>query len=167
MLREGGYVLVMRHTSSPREAPEPREADPRNVNRERELDDLGRAHATAVGYAFRALDVDIGVTMSSPTFRAIETLIYLGYKHPQVVDELAPGEENGEWLRRKAAEAPAEEGTNTLIVTHAPNISAAFGDAADGVAEGETLVIDPRGGTAEVVGRITVKEWAVLAVEQT
>lgn len=44
-LREGGYVIVMRHASSPREEPDERTANADNVNRERQLDDgLHREH---------------------------------------------------------------------------------------------------------------------------
>jgi len=163
MLRGGGYVLVMRHASSPREAPSGRARNPRNTEGERELDETGRAHATAVGYSFRELDIEIGEVLSSPTFRAAETLLYLGYDDAQVVEELAPGNQNGAWLREKAAEEPAE-GANVLIVTHAPNIAAAFGDAASGMSDGETIVLRPDGGTARVVGRMTVRDWAVQAV---
>ena len=44
-LRQGGYVLVMRHASSPREAPDRRTAHADNTNLERQLDAAGRAGA--------------------------------------------------------------------------------------------------------------------------
>ena len=37
-LRQGGYIIVMRHASSPREAPDKQTANADNVNRERQLD---------------------------------------------------------------------------------------------------------------------------------
>ena len=54
-LRQGGYVIVMRHASSPREAPGKKAANVDNVNLERQLDEAGRASATAMGKALRAL----------------------------------------------------------------------------------------------------------------
>jgi hypothetical protein len=42
-LREGGYVIVMRHASSPREVPNKQTANPDNVKLERQLDEAGRA----------------------------------------------------------------------------------------------------------------------------
>lgn len=167
MLRDGGYVLVMRHASSTREAPDERSADPRNPDLERQLDETGRAHSSAMGYAFRQLGVEIGDVISSPAFRALETLRYLAYDDgAQVADELAAGTGHADWLRERAGEAPAD-GTNTLIVTHAPNLAAAFGDAAQGMSESETLVLRPDGGEARVVGRLTVEDWATLAVERS
>jgi hypothetical protein len=50
-LREGGYVIVMRHASSPRELPDDTTANPDNVNRERQLDEAGRTEAAAMGEA--------------------------------------------------------------------------------------------------------------------
>src|SRR5665213_3607121 len=41
-LRQGGYVIVMRHASSPREVPDQKIANADNVNRERQLDEAGR-----------------------------------------------------------------------------------------------------------------------------
>jgi hypothetical protein len=48
-LRSGGYVIVMRHASSPREAPDKQTENPDNVKVERQLDESGRASATAMG----------------------------------------------------------------------------------------------------------------------
>ncbi|HXJ00168.1 MAG TPA: hypothetical protein VNH44_03025, partial [Micropepsaceae bacterium] len=64
------------------------------------------------------------------------------------------------WLKAKTAEAP-QAGTNTLIVTHAPNIQGSFGIDA---AAGETIVFRPdgKGGAAEVA-RIKIGDWPALA----
>ena len=59
-LRQGGYVLVLRHTSSPRDAPSKATANPDNVKLERQLDETGRATATAMGNALRRLKIPIG-----------------------------------------------------------------------------------------------------------
>jgi phosphohistidine phosphatase SixA len=163
-LRDGGHVLVMRHASSPRSAPDERTASPANVNRERELDETGQATATAMGYAFRALDITIGEVLSSPTFRALDTVRFLGYRDPEVSDELGPGRDQATWLLARASEQPAP-GTNTLIVTHAPNIASAFGDEASDLVDGETLIVRPEDGRARIVGRMPIEEWAVLAVD--
>src|SRR2546423_7484511 len=67
-LRQGGYVLVMRHTSSPRDAPSKASANPDNVKLERQLDETGRATATAMGNALRELKIPIGRVFASPTY---------------------------------------------------------------------------------------------------
>ena len=65
------------------------------------------------------------------------------------------------WLREKAAEAPLH-GTNRLIITHAPNLVGAFGDAAAEIAEGESLIIDPQDDGAVVVAHVKIEQWAQL-----
>src|SRR5690606_28298982 len=72
-LRDGGHFIAMRHASSPRSEPDAASAQPGNVNRERQLDEAGRASATAMGAALRELGVPVGEILSSPTFRAVET----------------------------------------------------------------------------------------------
>src|SRR5262245_22669321 len=59
-LQAGGYVLVMRHASSPREAPSATDAQPDNPTRERQLDAAGRAAAIAMGEALRRLRIPLG-----------------------------------------------------------------------------------------------------------
>jgi len=178
MLQDGGYVLVMRHTRAP--MPSAQDAagqrgfggarggrgggrgGPPGAAGERQLDEIGQAHATAVGFSLRQLGIPIGEVLRSPTLRAEQTAKYLGYD-AEATDRLAPGAANGDWLRGNAAQAP-EPGTNRLLITHAPNIAAAFGDAAADMMDGETLVLRPENGEARVVGRLSVRDWAVLAV---
>src|SRR5438874_8867971 len=72
-LRQGGYVIVMRHASSPREVPDKQTANPDNNKPERQLDAEGRSTARAFGRALRSLKIPIGAVLSSPTYRALET----------------------------------------------------------------------------------------------
>ena len=73
-LRRGGYVLVVRHASSPREAPAKQSANADSVSVERQLDDNGRATAIAMGKALRELDIPIGEVFTSPAYRALVTV---------------------------------------------------------------------------------------------
>lgn len=169
-LRRGGYVLVMRHASSPREAPDERSANRDNVGRERQLDEKGRATATAMGEALRALRIPVGDVMTSPTYRARETVRLASLTNPRPQPELGDGGQSMQgvtpaqtaWLKRKAAEFP--RGTNTLLVTHLPNMSAAFPEWTGGLEDGETLVLGPDGkGGATLVARIKIDQWPHLA----
>ncbi len=171
-LREGGYVLVMRHASSPFQAPDKAAADPDNTNLERELDATGKQTSIAMGKALEALSIPIGDVETSRTFRALQTAKYLGLEHPMPVPELTEGKQGmaadenkarAAWLVRAAAKTP-RAGTNTVLITHTPNIAAAFGADAKGIAAGETLVLHPdgKGGTA-LVARVTIDEWPQLA----
>jgi hypothetical protein len=62
------------------------------------------------------------------------------------------------WLRAKAATPPPIG--NTVMVTHAPNVTGAFGDSAIGMGDGETLVVRPDAmGSAAVVARVGIEDW--------
>jgi hypothetical protein len=75
----------------------------------------------------------------------------------------AVGSDQSAWLKAKVAQPP-RPGTDTLIVTQLPNITAAFGPAANGIAAGEALVFHPRGdGHPEVVARIKIEDWPAVA----
>src|SRR5258706_561836 len=56
-LRQGGYVLVMRHTSSPTTLPDKNGAAPGNDKLERQLDAKGQETARAMGEAIKALRI--------------------------------------------------------------------------------------------------------------
>lgn len=73
-LRQGGYVLVMRHASSPAEPPNRAAAQPDNINDERELDQTGIESARAMGQGIRQLKIPIGEIESSRTYRVLQTL---------------------------------------------------------------------------------------------
>jgi len=167
-LRQGGYVIVMRHASSPREVPDKAAANPDNVNLERQLDETGRATAAAMGNALRDLKIPIGDIFTSPTYRALETIRLAQFGNAKTATELGDGgqsmqsvaEAQGMWLRERITQAPKE--TNTLYVTHMPNIARAFPQIT-GVADGEALVFRPDGkGGAPLVARIKIEDWARL-----
>lgn len=171
-LRQGGYVLVMRHASSPNTIPSKAEAAPGNFTPERQLDAKGQAAARSMGEAFKTLRLPIGAVLSSPTYRAIETTRYAQLGIPLPVQELGEGaqgmagnaeEERRAWLNKKVKELPPM-GKDMLLVTHAPNITGAFGAPAAGIAEGEMMVFHPDGkGAAPLVARIRIDEWPALA----
>jgi phosphohistidine phosphatase SixA len=166
-LKRGGYVLVMRHASSPRETPDASTANPDNTSRERQLDEAGRSTAKAMGEALRRLAIPVGQVYTSPTYRARETVRLLALKDAMPIEELgdtgrsmqAAGDAQAEWLQKIVARAPT---ANALVVTHMPNIARAFPKASD-IADGETLIFKPdgTGGTA-LVARVKIEEWAAL-----
>jgi phosphohistidine phosphatase SixA len=173
-LRQGGYILVMRHTNSPDARPDKATADPENTNLERQLDQTGRETARVMGEAIRKLGIPIGEVLSSPTYRALETVRLAAFGRAQTFAELGDGgqsmqriqEAPAEWLRKRVGELP-RPGTDTLMVTHMPNIVAAFGDSAKGASDGETFVFRPDGKSgAELVARVKVEDWPVLASRQ-
>ena len=87
-LRAGGYVIVMRHTSSPSTSPDATQANPDNPQRQRQLDEAGRASARDFGQSLRRLGIPIGDVLSSPTYRAIETVRLAGLGEPRTHSQL-------------------------------------------------------------------------------
>lgn len=171
-LSQGGYVIVMRHPSSPATLPDRSQADPANTGLERQLDETGRKTAKAMGDAFRRLHIPVGDVLSSPTYRTREAVRLAAFGEPKIVEQLDDGghsmqadadKERSAWLRAKASEPP-RQGKNTLIETHTPNLTGAFGEIARGIAAGEALIFHP-GGKPEpnFVGRIKIEEWPTLA----
>jgi phosphohistidine phosphatase SixA len=167
-LRQGGYVIVMRHASSPREAPTKEAAIPDNVKLERQLDDAGRASAIAMGKALHDLKIPIGEVLTSPTYRALETVRLAQLPNPEAYSELGDGgqsmqgvtETQSVWLQKRVSQAPKT--ANTILVTHMPNIARAFPQVS-GVADGEALIFRPDGkGGAPLVARIKIGEWSRL-----
>jgi phosphohistidine phosphatase SixA len=171
-LRQGGYVLLMRHAHSPSAPPHRSMANPDNVNLERQLDEVGRETARSMGQAIKKLRIPVGAVLSSPTYRALETVRLAGLGHPQTFPQLGDGGQSmmrdavtGEaaWLRTKVSEPP-KAGSNTVIVTHMPNIQAAFPQEATGLADGEALVFRPSGqGQADLISRVKIEDWPKLA----
>ena len=165
-LRQGGYVIVMRHASSPREVPDKQTANPDNTKPERQLDEVGRTTSAALGKALRDLKIPIGEVFTSPTYRALETLRLAQVANPKPTPELGDNgqsmaggtEAQATWLQKIVTQFPS--GTNTLVVTHFPNMTRAFPQQAAGVEDGEALIFGPDGkGGAKVVARVKIEDW--------
>jgi phosphohistidine phosphatase SixA len=165
-LQGGGYVILMRHASSPGKPPDAAQADADNVRQERQLDEQGISTARAMGEALLRLHIPIGSVLSSPTYRALETVKLAGLGRPVTAPELGEGGAGGaraSWLKARVAQVPPA-GKNTLIVTHYPNIVEAYPEGANALAEGEALILHPDGrGAAPIVARVKMDEWASLA----
>jgi hypothetical protein len=68
--------------------------------------------------------------------------------------------EYGAWLLAKTLQKPAVG--NLLLITHQPNIHAAFPDI-EGLEDGEALIFAPDKGAAPVLrARIKIGDWASL-----
>ena len=180
-LRLGGYVIVFRHgaTVADKTSMDPMSnssGNPANSAKapsgERQLSDAGRAQARAVGEAMRKLKIPVGLVLTSPLQRAVDTGTLLGYGEVTTKAELAEAgsaispEENkrrADALRRWAALRPPAD-NNVIIVTHKPNLIEAFGKEWSDVREGEASVFEPDGnnGGYKLVLRVRAEEWSAL-----
>jgi phosphohistidine phosphatase SixA len=171
-LQRGGYVILMRHASSPGGTPDAAHAEADNPRLERQLDGQGRAAARAMGEAMRRLNIPIGQVLSSPAYRALETVRFAKLGQPTTLTELGQPDQamtvedkeaRAAWLKARAATQPAP-GTNTLIVTHYPNIAEAFPHESAGLSEGEALIFRPHGnGRTSLIAHVKIDEWPTLA----
>lgn len=169
-LRQGGFVIVMRHASSPTAAPSAQDADPGNTKLERQLDGEGKQSAIAMGKAIKALHIPIGKVFSSPAFRAMETVRLAGFAAATPEDALGDqgqsmaqlnGPGPAAWLQRAVSEPPPA-GSNILIVTHLPNITAAFPKEAQGLKDGESIIFRP-GKSAAIAAHAAIGDWPLAA----
>ena len=178
MLKQGGYVLVLRHgaTDDSQKDVYPFVFD--DMKKQRQLSDQGRKVARQMGVAIKALGIPIGQIYSSKLNRAIETGSLVCPAHITPVSELtdsgagsasAMANPNGANTKigdaiRALVNKPPAMGTNNLLVTHKPNIADAFGKELADVKEAETLIYRPNpSGPPTLVGRVQASEWLVQA----
>jgi phosphohistidine phosphatase SixA len=174
-LREGGYVIVMRHGATNRDMTDTDPLnvdDPDNVAKQRQLSERGRQTARDVGDAIKVLHIPVGEVYSSKFNRAAETARLVGGKDAIRISDISEGgqvvttieNERRAAALRTLAGTPPPPGTNTLLVTHKPNIVDAFGKDWFDVREGEASVFRPDGhGKYELVARVPADRWLELA----
>ena len=171
-VRSGGYVIVFRHGATHQDQADTDPLHPENVDKQRQLNDQGRALARSIGDSIRKLKIPVGQVHSSVFNRAVETGKLLGFGDVKSSLDFAEGglvvtpienTRRAQALRKFAATVPPA-GTNVILVTHKPNILDAFGKDWFEVKEGEASVFKPDGkGGYQVVARLQADQWAVLA----
>ena len=171
-LRSGGHVIVIRHGATP---PDQADTDPlhlENIDKQRQLNDAGRAQAQSIGASMRKLKIPVGEVYTSMFNRAVETGKLLGFGEVKPSIDFAEGglvvtsiENNrrAQALRKLAATQPPP-GTNVIVVTHRPNILDAFGKDWFEVKEGEASIFKPDGaGGYKTIVRLQANDWSKLA----
>ena len=174
-LKDGGCVIVFRHGATNRDMADTDPLnvdDPNNVSKQRHLSERGRQVARDVNGAFKTLQIPIGAVYTSKFFRAVETGRLISGKDVVTTADISEGgqvvtpienDRRAEAMRKLAATPPAK-GTNTLVVSHKPNIMDAFGKDWFDVREGEASIFRPDGsGKFVLVGRVQASEWSELA----
>ena len=170
-LRAGGLVIVVRHGAT---FPDQADTDPLNFDNiaaQRNLNDKGKMLAKEFGAALRQAAVPVGSVYTSKYNRAYETAMLAGFKDIEKTADLtegglvvSPNENNrrSEAFRRMLATGP-KAGTNTILITHYPNIIAALGKDWFDVKEGEASIFRPENGSYKLVARLQMDEWPRIA----
>ena len=174
-LKDGGHVIVFRHGATNRDQADTDPLnvdDPNNVSKQRQLSERGRQVARDINGTFKALQIPVGDVYTSKFFRAVETGRLISGKDVKTTADISEGgqvvtpienDRRAEAMRKLAATPPAK-GTNTLVVSHKPNIMDAFGKDWFDVREGEASIFRPDGnGKFVLVGRVQATDWSELA----
>ena len=162
-LRKGGYTVLLRHARTDRSFNEQRDPVPTARKDQRNLNDEGIKDAALMGVVFRKNGIQFGEIISSPMYRCIETAEYSVGKPTSTTMTLRTFPATPEQAAL-VMKAPAR-GTNRLIVTHHFVIETHVPGIKPGdVGESEAAVVRHKAdGKVELVGRITLNDWSVLA----
>jgi phosphohistidine phosphatase SixA len=161
-LRQGGYVLYLRHASTDFSQNDERMTSFDDCANQRNLTDKGRDEARAIGAHVKRLGIPIGPVHASPFCRTVETA-RLAFGRAERTNEVRGGPANTndptryEPLRQLMARKPPA-GQNAVISSHGNPFYAVFGPPY--LAEGEMAVVQPSGFT--VIGRIRLTDWQSL-----
>jgi len=171
-LRQGGHVIVFRHGATYSDQADTDPLNLKNVAKQRQLNEDGRSLAKSIGESMHKLGIPVGQVQTSMFQRAVDTGTLLGFGDVKSSADISEGglvvtpiENNRrtEAFRKLVGEQPPA-GTNTVIVSHKPNILDAFGKDWFDLREGEASVFKPDGkGGYKLVLRILANEWSKLA----
>ena len=161
-LREGGYVLYMRHASTDFSQNDSNSRSFEDCANQRNLTDKGRGEARAVGEHIKRLRIPVGTVLASPFCRTMETA-RLAFGKATPMREARGGPAQTENPKRyeglkKLLSSPVPKGENRVISSHGNPFHALAGPPY--LAEGEIAVVQPQGnGGFSVVGRIRLTDW--------
>jgi len=181
-LQRGGYVILFRHGITDQAQKDVQPLDFTACRAQRNLNDTGRAQASAIGDAIQAIAIPIGQVLSSGYCRARDTAELI-YGPAQPVDDLleivtpldnagnprpptpaATAQQRTAALQLLLATTPAA-GTNTILVSHGSNIEAATTLKFE---EGDAAVFLPGGDAGfTLVARLNAADWTALPQAQT
>jgi len=170
-LRAGGLVLIIRHGATRSDQADADPVDFDNIAAQRNLNDKGKAAAVALGEAFRRIGAPVGKVYTSRFNRAYETATLAGFKEIEKTPDLTYAKSaaspdknttNPEAVRKMLGTAP-QPGTNTVLITHTPNIVDALGKDWAEVKEGEASIFRPANGSYTLVARVQMDDWPRIA----
>jgi phosphohistidine phosphatase SixA len=164
-LREGGYVLYMRHAATDFSQNDSRMKSYEDCANQRNLTDRGRVEAREIGMHVKRLGIPVGEVLASPFCRTMETA-RLAFGKAQAMNEVRGGPVQSEDPRRydglKVLLSTRPSGkTNTVIASHGNPFQAVAGSPY--LAEGEIAVVRPEGAMRfSVIARIRPADWSGL-----
>jgi hypothetical protein len=157
-LREGGYVLYLRHASTDFGQDDSRMTGFEDCTTQRNLTDRGREEARAIGKHVQRLKIPIGDVLASPYCRTMETA-RLAFGKATASNDVrgGPVDANRYEPLRELLSSPVPKGSNRVISSHGNPFIALAGPPY--LAEGEIAVVKPEGERFSVVARIRLSDW--------
>jgi len=174
-LKHGGFVVVIRHgkTNAGTAVPEDKSPlDLANCSDQAMLSEAGQDQARAIGMAFTSAGIPVGKVLASGYCRALE-MARLAFGHVEASDALLlstfvpvagapvppPWPQRIQAMKKMLATLP-ETPTNTILITHFPNVKAALGVQ---IEFGDAVIVKPDGqGGTRLIARIFANEWSSL-----
>jgi phosphohistidine phosphatase SixA len=166
-LRDGGLVILLRHGATVADQVDVHPVNFDDISAQRNLSDAGKALARTFGDALRHAGVSVGKAYTSKFNRAYETAVLAGFTDTEKTEDLtesggrltpAENARRADALRKPLA-TPPQPGTNTVLVTHKPNIIDALGEDWFEVKEGEASIFRPADGKFVLVARLQMTDW--------
>ncbi len=164
-LREGGYVLYMRHASTDFSRNDARMTSYEDCASQRNLTDAGREEAREIGAHVKRLGIPIGEVLASPYCRTMETA-RLAFGKAQATNDVRGGPVRSDDPKRydalkKLLSSEVLKGQNRVISSHGNPFQAVAGSPY--LLEGEVAVVRPEGALRfSVVARIRPQDWSGL-----
>jgi hypothetical protein len=164
-LREGGYVLYMRHASTDFSRNDAGMTSYEDCASQRNLTDKGRDEAREIGAHVKRLGIPIGEVLASPYCRTMETA-RLAFGKAQASNDVRGGPVRSDDPARydglrKLLSSEVAKGRNRVISSHGNPFQAIAGSPY--LAEGEIAVVRPEGEMRfSVVARIRPQDWSGL-----
>jgi broad specificity phosphatase PhoE len=152
-----GAVVVLRHSHAPGTF-DPPEARLEDCSTQRNLDESGRAQARRIGEAFRRRGIAVGLVLSSPRCRCLDTA-RLAFGRVQAWEPLQGALSDAERRRRQVADirqriGGQRTGAPLVLVTHGSVVTDLTGRS---VRMGEFVVLQPdAAGGHTVAGQLYV-----------
>lgn len=163
-LREGGYVIYFRHSSTDFSRDDSRSKNDDDCDNQRPLTEKGREEARQIGAALRDLKIPVGRVLASPRCRTVDTAMQ-AFGRAEKANEVRGGPSSPDnpdryaGLRRLLS-TPVAPGPNLVISGHGNPFYATAG--APYLAEGEAAVVRPLGKDFEIVARVRHDAWRAL-----
>lgn len=166
-IREGGYVLFIRHGPTDSSRPDQVPIDLNNCSTQRPLSDEGRRIMHHVASQFHQAQIPFTDVYTSPLCRARQTAAIIFGESDFTVDQnlmyvaaLTSLEKQPIIARtQELMRTPVPVGTNRVLVAHGPNMVEVMQYFP---VEGTLVIIRPKGNGFEYVASIEPDHWASL-----